>query len=147
LETVLEIQKVNTLTINHQSEEQHEDKSRLSMQQKLFRILQVDQHNPDSFPKPDPLNDAPMITRVLTRPNPFTSSITVEVACAQSKHVIVRMFDEEMKIVKMFSWFLVKGINVTTISEVNGLSAGSYTLDIVDLDGDILYGTKLQKSE
>jgi hypothetical protein len=47
----------------------------------------------------------------------------------------------------MFSWFLVKGINVTAINDVKELLAGTYCLDIVDLDGNILYTTKLIKSE
>ena len=86
-----------------------------------------------------------MITKVTTRPNPFQTSITLDVTCMQSKHVIVRMFDEEDRILKMFSWFLVKGINVTAINDVKELLAGSYYLDIVDLDGDVLYSTKLVK--
>lgn len=130
-----------------QQEKHHEDKSRLSIKQKLYRILQVDQADPGTALNPDTLNEAIMITRVVTRPNPFVTSVTLDVACVQSKHVIVRMFDVEEKIVKMFSWFLVKGINVTTISEVGGLLAGSYSLDIIDLDGEVLFSTKLVKGE
>lgn len=133
--------------MNHQPEKHHEDKSRLSIRQKLYRILQVDQNDTGTTLKPDTLNEAIMITRVVTRPNPFVTSITLDVTCVQSKHVIVRMFDGEEKIVKMFSWFLVKGINVTTISEMGGLQAGSYSLDIIDLDGEILFTTKLVKAE
>ena len=147
MEIQWEILIVNPITINQQPKEHMDDKSRLSMREKLSRILQVDQDNPDTTSKPDQLNEEIMITRVLTRPNPFLTSITLDVACAQSKHVIVRMFDDDQKIVKMFSWFLVKGINVTTISEVSALSTGSYGLDIVDLDGEILYSTKLHKEQ
>ena len=86
-----------------------------------------------------------MIPKVIVRPNPFFTSITLDVTCAQGKHVIVRMFDEEEKIVKMFSWFLVKGINITNIGEVNLLPSGKYALDIVDLEGDVLYNTELHK--
>jgi hypothetical protein len=90
-------------------------------------------------------NSATMIPKVIVRPNPFFTSITIDVTCVQGKHVIVRMFDEDDKIVKMFSWFLVKGINITNIGEVEFLPSGSYALDIVDLEGDVLYSTELVK--
>lgn len=116
------------------------------MRQKLNRILQIDQTGSggsDGTSKvPNPEN---MIPKVVVRPNPFFTSITLDVTCAQGKHVIVRMFDEDDKIVKMFSWFLVKGINITNISEVEFLPAGVYSLDIVDLEGDVLYSTHISK--
>jgi hypothetical protein len=55
------------------------------------------------------------------------------------------MFDEDEKIVKMFSWFLVKGINITNIGEVSLLPMGNYSIDIVDLEGDVIYSTLISK--
>jgi hypothetical protein len=116
------------------------------MRQKLNRILQIDQTGPsDQHGASDVPNSEIMIPKVVVRPNPFFTSITLDVTCAQGKHVIVRMFDEDDKIVKMFSWFLVKGINITNISEVQFLPTGVYSLDIVDLEGDILYSTNISK--
>ena len=117
------------------------------MQQKLNRILRIDSSgNPMTEPITENVITGIMIIKVVAKPNPFLTAVTLDVTCAQSKHVIVRMFDGEEKIVKMFSWFLVKGINVTTINDINGLYAGAYTLDIIDLDGDVLYSARLQKS-
>ena len=86
-----------------------------------------------------------MITKVTARPNPFFTSITLDVVCEQSKHTIVRMFDMDNRIVKMFSWYLVKGTNVTTINELNSLSGGTYYVDMIDSEARVLYATKLQK--
>lgn len=116
------------------------------MRQKLNRILQIDQTGPsENHGTSEVPNSEIMIPKVVVRPNPFFTSITLDVTCVQGKHVIVRMFDEDDKIVKMFSWFLVKGINITNISEVEFLPSGVYSLDIVDLEGDVLYSTQISK--
>ena len=116
------------------------------MRQKLNRLLQIDQSGDTGNASPPEVpNSQIMIPKVVVRPNPFFTSITLDVTCALGKHVIVRMFDEDDKIVKMFSWFLVKGINITNISEVEFLPTGVYSLDIVDLEGDVLYSTHISK--
>ena len=86
-----------------------------------------------------------MITKVTAKPNPFFTSITLDVVCEQSRHTIVRMFDMNDRIVKMFSWYLVRGTNVTTITELNSLGGGTYSIDIIDSEAKVLYATKLRK--
>ena len=86
-----------------------------------------------------------MITKVTAKPNPFSTTITLDVTCEQSKQVIVRMFDEEGRIVKMFSWYLVKGTNVTAINELRTVNSGFYILDIIDHEGVVHFSTKLTK--
>lgn|GEM_PF-886046 len=86
-----------------------------------------------------------VITKVLVRPNPFFTAITLDVTSEQSRHTIVRMYDTEGHIVKMFSWFLVKGTNVTSINEINSLSEGTYHLDMIDNEGKLLYSTNVTK--
>jgi len=97
--------------------------------------------------KPGIEKQAAMITKVTVKANRFFSSITLEVVCDKGKQVVVRMFDEEKKIVKMFSWYLIIGTNITTVEEVNLLAAGTYFLDILDQEGVSLYQTKLVKEE
>jgi hypothetical protein len=86
-----------------------------------------------------------MITKVNAKPNPFFTSITLDVVCEQNRHTIVRMFDMNDRIVKMFSWYLVRGTNVTTINELNSLGGGTYSVDIIDSEAKVLYATKLRK--
>jgi hypothetical protein len=134
------------LNHNHNTEKHKAEKNAVSMRQKLNRLLQIDQSGDTGNASPSEVpNSQIMIPKVVVRPNPFFTSITLDVTCAQGKHVIVRMFDEDDKIVKMFSWFLVKGINITNISEVEFLPTGVYSLDIVDLEGDVLYSTHISK--
>jgi hypothetical protein len=134
------------LNHNHNTEKHKAEKNAVSMRQKLNRLLQIDQTGTSGNESTSVVpNSEIMIPKVVVRPNPFFTSITLDVTCAQGKHVIVRMFDEDDKIVKMFSWFLVKGINITNISEVEFLPTGVYSLDVVDLEGDVLYSTHISK--
>ena len=135
---------VKPLTSNHNREKHHLSTNALSIRQKLNRILQIDQTGVDNTPESNP--DI-MIPKVIVRPNPFFTSITLDVTCSLGRHVIVRMFNDEEKIVKMFSWFLVKGINITNIGEVEVLPRGNYSLDIIDLEGDVLFTTQLAKEQ
>lgn len=86
-----------------------------------------------------------MITKALVRPNTFFTAITLDVTSEQSRHTIVRMYNSEGHIVKMFSWFLVKGTNVTSINEINSLMDGTYYLDMIDNEGNLLYSTNITK--
>lgn len=86
-----------------------------------------------------------MSMKVTTRPNPFFTSVTLDVTCDQNRYIIVRMFDEAGKIIKMLSWYVMKGSNVTSINELNMLSNGQYFLDIIDTEGTVLFNTMLSK--
>ena len=86
-----------------------------------------------------------MSMKVTTRPNPFFTSVTLDVICDQNKHIIVRMFDEAGKIIKMLSWYVMKGSNVTSINELHILNNGQYYLDIIDSEGTVLFNTRLSK--
>ena len=92
-----------------------------------------------------PYNKYTMITKVTVRPNPFYTVLTLDVACDTNRSIIVRMFNEAGKIVKMFSWYLVKGTNVTSINELNNLENGSFLLDIIDNEGMVLFSSKIKK--
>lgn len=107
----------------------------------LQRIAQVEtpEHGQDTR------KDVPMITKVTVKPNALMTAITLDVSCEQSQHAIVRLFSEEGKIVKMFSWYLIKGTNVTTIADIDSIHAGVFQLDIIDGDAELLYKTHIAK--
>lgn len=109
---------------------------------KLKRLLQLDEQ--DSWTANTEENGS-MITRIIIRPNPFDTYISLEITCVQSKNIIIRVTDERERIVKMFSWFIVKGDNVTTFKEMESLMDGTYCLDVMDLEGDLLFSTELTK--
>lgn len=86
-----------------------------------------------------------MITKVTTRPNPFTKTINIEIVCDHSKHVIVRMTQVNGRIIRMFGWYLMKGTNITSINELGALEQGDYFIDIIDQEGNVLFTTPVQK--
>ena len=92
-----------------------------------------------------PFNKYTMITKVTVRPNPFYTVLTLDVACDSNRSIIVRMFNEAGKIVKMFSWYLVKGTNVTSINELSNLENGLFLLDIIDNEGTVLFSSRIKK--
>lgn len=92
-----------------------------------------------------PLNKYTMITKVTVRPNPFYTVLTLDVACDTNRNIIVRMFNEAGKIVKMFSWYLVKGTNVTSINELSNLDNGLFLLDMIDNEGTVLFSSRITK--
>ena len=92
-----------------------------------------------------PFNKNNMITKVTVRPNPFYTVLTLDVACDTNRSIIVRMFNEAGKIVKMFSWYLVKGTNVTSINELGNLERGFFLLDIIDNEGTVLFSSRITK--
>jgi hypothetical protein len=118
-----------------------------ALQQQLNRLLQP-------VTSPEPVNENiqnvekrnTVITKVLIRPNAFFTAITLDVASEQSRHTIVRMYNLEGRIVKMFSWFLVRGTNITSINEINSLLEGTYYLDMIDNEGNLLYSTNVTKN-
>jgi hypothetical protein len=131
----------NTSTEARRTEQQ------AALQQQLNRLLQPVTSN-------EPVNETHLntekrntvITKVLIRPNAFFTAITLDVACEQSRHTIVRMYNLEGRIFKMFSWFLVRGTNITSINEINSLLEGTYYLDMIDNEGNLLYSTNVIKN-
>ena len=88
-----------------------------------------------------------MIEHVNLKPNPFSSVLNIEISCQYSKQVIVRMFNETGRIVKMFSWYLVKGINVTSLNDFKKDNSGYYLLDVIDHEGTVLYSSRIEKEQ
>ncbi len=109
------------------------------------RILQTESENDANGIDPQPVKPNHMITKVTVRPNPFSTVLTLDVTCEQNRHIIVRMFDEVGKIVKMFGWYLVKGTNVTAMNELGNLNTGVFVLDFIDNEGNVLFSSKLTK--
>lgn len=109
------------------------------------RILQTERQQDVDGVETLPVKTNTMITKVTVRPNPFYTVLTLDVTCNTNRTIIVRMFNEDGKIVKMFSWYLVKGTNVTAINELNNLETGLFVLDIIDNEGKVLFSTKLTK--
>lgn len=84
-------------------------------------------------------------TQVNIYPNPFLTTLSVEVVVETNSSAIVRMLDHDQKIIKMLSWNLKRGSNKTSLNDLDSLPAGAYFLDIKNMDGENLFNTRLVK--
>jgi hypothetical protein len=82
---------------------------------------------------------------VNTRPNPFTSNIIMEVVSEQPAHVIVRLYNHHGRFIRIISWDMAKGRNITMFRDLEELEDGTYILDAVDSMGITLYKADLIK--
>jgi hypothetical protein len=82
---------------------------------------------------------------ITTRPNPFITSLTLEITASEDQPGVVRMADTTGKIISLFLWKLKKGINISNINNLNKLDTGLYQLDVMDGEGKIMCSTKVVK--
>ena len=78
-------------------------------------------------------------------PNPFKESLSFEMEVDNNLSTIVKIVNPEGKIVKLLSWNLKKGINKTSLTDLDHLDAGNYFVEIKDMKGTNLVSTKLIK--
>jgi len=84
-------------------------------------------------------------TQIMAHPNPFLSCITLEIQTAKEENSIVYLFNGDGKIVKMLSWNLKKGINITRLGDLDKLLDGTYFLDIINEFGQVMHQLKVVK--
>ncbi len=84
-----------------------------------------------------------MINKLTAFPNPFVNSITIEISTDKNDHVIIRMRETKGKILRMFSWHLLEGSNLCSLTDLNDLLDGDYVLDAVNEDGIVLGNAKV----
>ena len=79
-------------------------------------------------------------------PNPFHSSITIELVCLEEEDYILLLADvRNSKIIRMLGAGLSKGLNTIPLEDLSTLESGSYQLDIKNSDGELIYKTQLIK--
>lgn len=82
---------------------------------------------------------------VNTRPNPFTSNVIVEIVSEHQAHIIMRLYDHGGRFIRIISWDMAKGRNITMFRDLEDLEDGTYILDAVDASGELLYKHELVK--
>jgi hypothetical protein len=86
-----------------------------------------------------------MATNVSVYPNPFETALSLEVFVEENEETIVRMVNNDQKIIKMLSWNLQKGTNKTSWDDLGSLPAGNYFVEIRNMEGKNMFSTKLIK--
>lgn len=79
-------------------------------------------------------------------PNPFDSTITIELICMEQENYILLLADlKNSKIIRMLSAGLGKGLNTIPLGDLSSLHSGAYQLDIKNSTGELIYKTQLIK--
>jgi len=86
-----------------------------------------------------------MNLKVRAYPNPFTTSISLEVICEQDEQVIFRLYNPAGKVIKMSYWKLVSGMNKIILDNLDRLTPGHYLVELKDQHEATLYNTDLLK--
>ncbi len=61
-------------------------------------------------------------------------------------HAIVRLINSEDRIIKLFSWYLLKGANITNIDDIVVTSSGKCRLDVINQHGELLHSIDVTQS-
>ena len=60
-----------------------------------------------------------------------------------NRHVIVRLYNDEIKMVKTFSWYVWKGENNKVINEEGTFEEKWVLLDVIDYEGSVLFSSRI----
>ena len=89
-------------------------------------------------------NDASLSVNVTA--DQHTSSIIIDITSPDNRNTIVRMLNRDRKIIKIYSWYLMKGRNITTIKNYDQLETGLYIFQIMKIGGDIIFSGRITLS-
>ncbi len=85
------------------------------------------------------------ITKTATFPNPFVSTVQVNILSEETQTVTIRMQDVSGRTVEQLKWTIQKGNNSTSLNNLSQLPKGMYMISINGENGEQLYSSKLMK--
>ena len=71
------------------------------------------------------------------------SFLNLHIISEANRFVIVRLFNEEIQMVKSFSWYVWKGENNKVINQEGTFEENWVLLDVVDFDGSVLFSSRI----
>lgn len=71
------------------------------------------------------------------------SFLNLHIFSDSNRHVIVRLFNKEIKMVKTFTWYVWKGENNKVINQEGTFDDNWVLLDVVDLEGSVLFSSTI----
>lgn len=71
------------------------------------------------------------------------SFLNLHIFSESNRHVIVRLFNAEIKMVKTFSWYVWKGENNKVINQEGTFDDNWVLLDVVDFEGSVLFSSRI----
>ena len=71
------------------------------------------------------------------------SFLNLHIVSDANRHVIVRLYNEEIQMVKSFSWYVWRGENNKVINQEGNLEEKWVLLDVVDFEGSVLFSSRI----
>jgi len=71
------------------------------------------------------------------------SFLNLHIFSEANRFVIVRLFNEEIQMVKSFSWYVWKGENNKVINQEGTFEENWVLLDVVDFEGSVLFTSRI----
>jgi len=71
------------------------------------------------------------------------SFLNLHIISEANRFVIVRLFNEEIQMVKSFSWYVWKGENNKVINQEGTFEENWVLLDVVDFEGSVLFTSRI----
>ena len=72
------------------------------------------------------------------------SFLNLHIISEANRLVIVRLFNEEIQMVKSFSWYVWKGENNKVINQEGTFEENWVLLDVVDFEGSVLFSSRIR---
>ncbi len=78
----------------------------------------------------------------------FLSSwvLNLHIQSDSNRYVVVRLFSQETRVVRSFSWYIWQGENNKVINDDGFVEDKWALLDVIDFSGSILYSAPIRRS-
>ena len=84
------------------------------------------------------------MTASVTLSNFLTYSfLNLHIFSEANRHVIVRLYNDEVRMVKTFSWYIWKGENNKVINQEGTFDNNWTLLDVIDFEGSVLFSSRI----
>lgn len=111
----------------------------------FYRVKQIDKDGNFKYSKTVRINLNFSKTGVSVLANPFHSLLTVDFSSSTEQVVSARLVDITGKQVTVEKWSIPSGNIRENFSNVSGLQPGLYILNIMNVNGEVLFNTKVIK--
>lgn len=86
-----------------------------------------------------------VLNKISMTPDPFITSIKIELGIDTNEHVVVRMTNSKGTILRLFGWHLISGTNVTSIAGLSSLPTGEYIVEVLNHLGVVIFKKSIKK--
>ena len=71
------------------------------------------------------------------------SFLNLHIFSEANRHIIVRLYNDEIRMVKTFSWYVWRGENNKVINQEGTFDNNWVLLDVIDFEGSVLFSSRI----